>query len=313
MKEDTYNTFLKGMTCLSCVDIILNKMFSLKGIIDVDVSYFKSNIEIKYDPSVISREEIETALLNIGYPPTDKKENNLLYEIITIVLIVLFLFLLEFINLPKVPKVEKGASFLFLFLIGLLTGTHCICMCSGIMFAVINSNDKHALFKYQFGRLLMCTILGFLFGSIGDVFTYSLKLKSFIYTVCGLFILFIGICKWGIIPSFRRLEVAIPKLCPIKLNNKLKTNKAFMVGVLNALLPCGMSSMMWFYCTSCGSLLEGGLSMFFWCLGTIVIMSIFSITNKLFNSRQNIIFQRFSTILMVTMGLRMLVNGIKLF
>ncbi len=311
--EDTYNTFLKGMTCLSCVDIILNKMFSLKGIINVDISYFKSSINIKYDPSIITKEEIETVLLNIGYPPSDKKENNLLYEIITIVLIILLLLILEFIKLPSVPKVEKGASILFLFLTGLLTGTHCICMCSGIMFAVIGDNDKRALLKYQFGRLLMCTILGLLFGSIGNVFAYSLKLKSFIYTVCGLFILFIGICKWGIIPSFRRLEATIPKLCPFKLNNYLKTNKAFIVGVLNALFPCGMSSIMWLYCATCGSVFESGLSMFFWCLGTIVIMCIFSITNKLFNSRQNIIFQRFSTILMVTMGLRMLVNGIKLF
>ncbi len=186
-------------------------------------------------------------------------------------------------------------------------------MCSGIMFAVIGDNDKRALLKYQFGRLLMCTMLGVLFGSIGGVFTYSLKLKSFIYTFCGLFILFIGICKWGIIPCFRRFESNLPKLCPFKLNNSLKTNKAFIVGMLNALLPCGMSSMMWLYCTTCGSLFESGLSMFFWCLGTIVIMCIFSITNKLFNSRQNIIFRRFSTILMVTMGLRMLMNGAKLF
>ncbi len=310
MIEKTYTNNLRGITCLSCVDTIMEHMFSYRGIIDVKVYYFKSSVEIEYDPSIITKEEIEKALKDIGYFVSDKKENNLFNELLTCFLIILFLFVLKYINLPMVPSLNNGTSLLFLFIVGLFTGTHCICMCSGIMLMAINNDDKYSLFKYQLGRLIMSTLLGFLFGLIGNVFVYSLKLKSMIYTFCGLLILFIGLCKWGIIPVFRKLEANIFKLC-FKTNH-LKINKAIIIGILNALLPCGMSSTMWIYSASLANPLLSTLTMFVWCLGTIVFMSLFSLTNKFFSSKNNIIFQRFSTIIMVTMGIRMLIKGIAL-
>ncbi len=310
MIEEIYSNNLNGMTCLSCVDTIMDHMFSLRGIIDVKVSYFKSSFEIKYDPNIITKEEIEKALKDIGYSVSDKKENNLFNELLTCFLIILFLIILKYINLPMVPSLNNGASLLFLFIVGLLTGTHCICMCSGIMLMAINNDDKYSLFKYQLGRLIMSTTIGFLFGLIGNVFVYSLKLKSMIYTLCGLLILFFGLCKWGIIPVFRKLETNVFKLC-FKAKH-LKINKAIIIGMLNALLPCGMSSTMWIYSASLANPLLSALTMFVWCLGTVVFMSLFSLTNKFLSSKNNIIFQRFSTIIMVTMGIRMLIKGITL-
>ena len=121
-----------------------------------------------------------------------------------------------------------------------------------------------------------------------------------------------GICKWGIIPYFRKIESLLPTLCPISKNNLLKKNKSFLVGVLNGLLPCGASSMMWIYCASSGNAFKGALVMFVWCIGTIIVMNLFSYTNKLFN-KSNVYYQRFSTIIMVTTGIKMLINGLKLF
>ena len=311
--ETIYKTYLSGMTCLSCEDLILERLYSLKGVIKVDVSYFRSFIEIKYDDSILSKEQINYQLSSIGYLVTDKKKNNFLLEIATILSIVFLMFCLIYINLPSIPSLKENATFLFVFLTGVITGTHCISMCSGIMFVVINnSSDKKSLLKYQTGRLLISTLLGTLFGMIGDVFIYSLKLKSMIYTLCGLIILFMGICKWGIVPYFRKIESMLPTLCPISKNNLLKKNKSFLVGVLNGLLPCGASSMMWIYCASSGNAFKGALVMFVWCIGTIIVMNLFSYTNKLFN-KSNVYYSRFSTIMMVTMGIKMLINGLKLF
>ena len=65
--ETIYKTYLSGMTCLSCEDLILERLYSLKGVIKVDVSYFRSFIEIKYDDSILSKEQINYQLSSIGY------------------------------------------------------------------------------------------------------------------------------------------------------------------------------------------------------------------------------------------------------
>ena len=70
--------------------------------------------------------------------------------------------------------------------------------------------------------------------------------------------------------------------------------------------------MMCIYCASSGNAFKGALVMVTWCIGTIIVMNLFSYTNKLFN-KSNVYYSRFSTIIMVTMGIKMLINGLKLF
>ena len=52
------------------------------------------------------------------------------------------------------PQAESGAGFGVLFVIGLLSGVHCIGMCGGIMLT-----QKNAV-AYNAGRLLSYTALG---------------------------------------------------------------------------------------------------------------------------------------------------------
>ncbi len=308
--DELYQSYLKGMTCLSCEDIIVQYLYSLRGVIKVDISYWKSSIQIQYDSTILSKEEIENYLLKIGYPASDHKDNNVLIELFTFVLIGLVFILFNFIKLPDIPKLENNMSLLFIFVIGLFTGTHCICMCGGIMLSVLVSSNKRAFLEYQLGRITISMLLGMLFSTLGKVLVYSLKLKSMIYVIAGLLVVLIGLSKWGIIPELRKIESLLPKLCNIKSIFKIKY--AFVVGIFNGLLPCSASSAMWIYCTTCSSIMHGALVMLVWCLGTIVVMSIFALTSIILSPRKNIILQRLSIIFMLALGLKMLMNGIKM-
>lgn len=310
--DEIFQSYIKGMTCLSCEDIIMQYLYSLKGVIKVDISYWKSSIQIQYDSTILSKEEIEGYLSKIGYPTSNVQENNILMEIFTFILIGLIFIFLTNVQLPDIPQFKENMSLFFLFVIGLFTGNHCICMCGGIMLSVLVSSNKKAFLEYQLGRMTISMILGLVFSSIGKIFVYSMKIKSMIYVLAGLIVIFIGICRWGILPIFRQVESIMPKLC--KVNNKSIFNQkyAFVVGILNGLLPCSASSAMWAYCTTLNSIVSGVIAMLVWCLGTIIIMSIFAITSNFLSPKKNIILQRLSTICMLALGLKMFMNGIKM-
>ena len=69
---------------------------------------------------------------------------------------------------------------------------------------------------------------------------------------------------------------------------------------------------MWAYCTTLNSIVSGVIAMLVWCLGTIVIMSIFALTSSFISPKRNIFLQRLSTICMLALGLKMFMNGIKM-
>lgn len=310
--DEIFQSYIKGMTCLSCEDIIMQELYSLKGVIKVDISYWKSTIQITYDQTLLSKDRIEEYLREIGYPTSEKKTNNLLIELCTFILVGLVFLFFETIPLPNIPNLKKNMSIFFLFVIGLFTGTHCICMCGGFMLSVMVSSNKKAFLEYQLGRITISMILGLIFSAIGKILVYSTKLKSMIYVLAGLIVILIGICRWGIFPVFRQVESLLPKLCKVNHKSIFNQKYAFMVGILNGLLPCSASSAMWAYCTTLNSIVSGVIAMLVWCLGTIVIMSIFALTSSFISPKRNIFLQRLSTICMLALGLKMFMNGIKM-
>lgn len=84
----------------------------------------------------------------------------------------------------------------------------------------------------------------------------------------------------------------------------------FIVGVLNGLLPCAASGAMWLYAASSGSLLRGAVSMLVWCLGTLPLMSVFTLAGRVLPQKGLRFFERISVILMLAMGMRMTWQGL---
>ena len=133
MKEEILETGIQGLICRQCEDIIIQKLAYIKGIIKVEASYWKGKVTIKYDPDIISINEIYTKLKDIGLPATNKCGKGKLYDLISVILIIVGCIILKNIKLPMIPTASNGITYLQLFLIGLVTGTHCVIMCGGIM------------------------------------------------------------------------------------------------------------------------------------------------------------------------------------
>ena len=321
MQTASFSTHVSGMTCRPCEDSILEALLPVRGVLNAEVSYWNATVQVTYDPEVVSEQSLRDVLEHTGYPPCDAASGGRKTELLTGAAALLLFLLIPHLALPAIPQVQAGANLAFLFAVGLVTGTHCICMCGGILLSQTAPSDlreQHrssgrAFALYQAGRLFASVLLGVLFGSIGVVFSYSIRLKSMIYTLCGAAILFIGLCTWGIFPALRRVQAQLPAVCRIPSDfRKRAKGRSFLVGILNALLPCAASGTMWLYAAASGSALHGGIAMLVWCLGTVPVMGLFSWIGNFVPRKGAAWFQRLSMVLMLAMGLRMTWNGLLL-
>ena len=197
------------MICPQCEDEIARKITHRRGVLTCRASYRKSCVLAEYDPDIISADEIKAALSDIGYPVGSGK-SGLISDMIGAACVIVLYFALPWLTgLVKVPQAESGAGFGVLFVIGLLSGIHCIGMCGGIMLT-----QKNAV-AYNAGRLLSYTVVGAVFGAIGTVITYDAQFKSMLFTICGGLVVIIGLMMWGV-PFLRQISPELTKPCRFK-------------------------------------------------------------------------------------------------
>lgn len=284
------------MICPQCEDEIARKITHRRGILTCRASYRKSCVLAEYDPDIISADEIKAALSDIGYPVGSGK-SGLISDMIGAASVIVLYFALPWLTgLVNVPQAESGAGFGVLFVIGLLSGVHCIGMCGGIMLT-----QKNAV-AYNAGRLLSYTALGAMFGALGTVITYDAQFKSMLFTICGGLVVIVGLMMWGI-PFLRQISPELTKPC------RFKGSRPLVIGLLTGLMPCGALASMWLFAAASGSAAKGAESMFAFGLGTCVFMLAFG---ALVPAKYNKHILKVSTVLIVSLGLILLSMGIRM-
>ena len=73
MEEKLLKTYVKGIYCVQCPEIIISILLQKRGVIDADVEYFKSLVTVKFDPAIVTEEEIFATLTEAGYPPFSRR------------------------------------------------------------------------------------------------------------------------------------------------------------------------------------------------------------------------------------------------
>jgi len=286
------------MICPQCEDEIVHRLLHVRGVLGCAASYGRSRVTVEYDPAVTEKSVLEGELAELGYPVGDGKSGRRADIIALLAVAVLYFAIPALTGAVKVPTVGSGAGFGALLLVGVLTGVHCIGMCGGIMLA-----QKQAL-AYNGGRLLSYTVMGAVFGAAGQVFGYDTQMKSMLFTVCGLLVVLIGLKMWGV-PFLRQLSPELPKPCRFR-------GRAFTVGLLTGLMPCGALSTMWVFSASSGAWYKGAAGMLAFGLGTCVFMLAFGAAGVFIPKKYNKYLLKSSTVLIVALGLLMLVKGIKM-
>lgn len=300
MKNNIYSNTVTGMICPQCEDEILSAMLHSRGIISVEASYRRSSVKISYDPDITGPEQIESLLENSGYPAGGNGRSGRISDLVSGALVLLLYFLIPRLTaLARIPQLRQDSAFGMLFVIGLLTGVHCIGMCGGIMLT------QHSPASYNTGRVLGYTLMGALFGQLGTAFHYDDTMKSMLLTLCGLLVVLIGLKQWGL-PFLRMLPLEGKRPCQFRHGTPL------LVGLATGLMPCGSLSAMWLYSASTGSALKGAEAMLAFSLGTLPFMLLFAYLGKLIPKKYNRYLLRAGTVLILALGLRLMANGLSL-
>lgn len=171
-------------------------------------------------------------------------------------------------------------SLLSAVLIGWLGGVHCLGMCGGIVSALTLSAPQAGrtpiLLAYNGGRCLTYVLLGVAAGQLGQFGTQSLGVApNLLYALANILLVGMGLyllgIPWLIRPLeqagqnlWRRVEPFSRRLFPVNT-----APRAFGVGLLWGLLPCGLVYSALATAFALGSAIEGGLWMAAFAFGTL--------------------------------------------
>ena len=186
---------VSGMICRACEDAIADALLHTRGVVSAQAHYWRGRVTITYDPNIVTEDTLRQVLTNAGYPPGTHGMGGVVVDGICLALVgVLYWGLPKLLMLVKVPALADNASLGLVFLVGLLTSTHCIGMCGGILLAQttdargVTARSKRGLIAsaaYNGGRVVSYTAVGalvmlvFSLGTVPLLFLFG-ALQSFL-------------------------------------------------------------------------------------------------------------------------------------
>ncbi len=207
------------------------------------------------------------------------------------------------------------------FLMGLLGSVHCIGMCGPLVMALpishkTNLQKMAALFLYHVGKISSYAILGILFGLFGSQFPIF-GLQKNISIVIGITMLLYVVYVFILKPKHIQLGVLSSLYNVIvKSLGKLFRSKYLIsflfIGLLNGLLPCGMIYLALSSAMATQNVLQGGLLMAFFGLGTVPALVMVALGGQYmgFTFRRKI--QKLLPVFIFSMGVLLILRGLNL-
>lgn len=160
---------------------------------------------------------------------------------------------------------------------------HCIGMCGGIVVAYSSGklDQKASYFKqtashlaYNFGRVSTYTMLGALFGYLGQVVAFTPTTKGFLFVITGILMVLAGLSLIGNLKFLNSAEWSVSKYAWYqnsfrKLMSSSSYGSFYLLGMLNGIIPCGLVYSFAIFAASTATPLGGALVMATFGLATI--------------------------------------------
>lgn len=220
---------VSGMICRACEDAIADALLHTRGVISAQAHYWRSRVTITYDPDIVTEDALRQVLTNAGYPPGAHGMGGVTVDLICLALVGVLYWGCRSCSCScrsrRLPRMLRSASCF----VGLLTSTHCIGMCGGILLAQttdahgVTGRSKRGLIAsaaYNGGRVVSYTAVGAVCGALGAVITYTPNIKSMVFTVAGALVLLIGLRMAGILPGLRPSETELPGACSLNARTR---------------------------------------------------------------------------------------------
>jgi uncharacterized protein len=204
-------------------------------------------------------------------------------------------------------------------ILGLMGSFHCAGMCGPIALSLPLQGNSilqkiSGSLLYNVGKTIMYGIIGLLFGLIGQGFVL-IGFQQWISIAMGsLMILSV------LLPSlFQKVHVPFASTFSQNVRTRLQAMfiiksklSLFLLGIINALLPCGLVYMAIAGSIGTGNAFSGMLFMILFGLGTIPMLLFISVAGNIVSSQIRVAIQKRIPVLVVIIGLFFILRGLTL-
>lgn len=202
-----------------------------------------------------------------------------------------------------------------LFLLGVTGSLHCAGMCSPLAMAITARQPMFTKILYNSGRIVTYALLGAIAAQIGQ-FAFLYTYQSLISIALGLSIIII--VGAGISPRFFPAFITCYvqqfstwlKIVFSKYIGKRSYQAMFFLGMLNGLLPCGVSSFALLSCLIMPDALTGFMAMLVFGLGTWPMMLGYPWAMRNLGGLLRMNFQKATFMAMIVSGILMIGHGV---
>ena len=321
----------KGTTCNSCSEIIKRQAMKVEGVKDVDFNFATEKGSVTFDEKKTSMHEIFAKIDKKGYQcsvldesyqekKTSKTNKVLGWSFGILGIVIIGYFILKFAGNIQLPQISSGMGYGLLFLVGLLTGFHCIAMSGGFVVSYTakdaqegrKSHKSHLM--YGLGKTISYTIIGAIFGLVGSIIAFTPTLRGVVGMLSGLFLVLFGLKMLNIFPFLRKIQIRTPKFLNRFVGKEsAKTSRPLIIGLLNGLMiACGPLQAIYIMAAGTGSMIEGAKILFIFALGTLPVMLGFGYLASFISSKMTQKILKASGVIVVILGLILLNHGLVL-
>jgi sulfite exporter TauE/SafE/copper chaperone CopZ len=321
----------KGTTCESCAEIIKKQALKIDGVQNIEFDYSSETGYVTFDSAKTNIDEILYKIEEKGYNcfilkdeehivPESKEQRKSYGWIFAVVgIIIAGFFLVNLTHGIELPQISQNRGYGLLFVVGLLTGFHCIAMCGGFVVSYTTKNAQagktnhtsHLL--YGAGKTISYTIIGAIFGLIGSLIAFTPMMRGVAGLLAGLFLILFGLKMLNIFPILRKIQFRTPKFINKFLGKESQNSSPLVIGLLNGLMiACGPLQAIYIMAAGTGSMLEGAKLLFIFALGTLPVMLGFGYVTSLISNKIAHKILKASGVIVVILGLIMLNNGLVL-
>jgi len=316
----------KGMACPSCEKIIAKQVFSLPGTKRIKIDHITEEAEVDFDEEKTSFEEIKKVIEEKGYlcelNQGSKKKKHWIGWIFGIIgIVIIGYFLLQLFDTIHLPEISQNTGYGLLFIVGLLTGFHCVSMCGGFVISYTTKGIKegkkpHQMhLSYAIGKIISYTIIGATFGLLGSIIAFTPMMRGIAGILAGLFLVVFGLKMLNIFPALRKFQLKMPNFINkfIKKESKEHHNSPLVIGLLNGLMiACGPLQAIYIMAAGTGSVVEGAKLLFVFALGTLPVMLGFGYLTSTISKKVTHKILKASGVIVIILGIVMVNRGLAL-
>ncbi|WP_051331396.1 sulfite exporter TauE/SafE family protein [Methylocaldum szegediense] len=318
-----------GMHCQGCETTIEQAVAQISGVRSVKADFVAGTATITFDPARTDPKQIVGAIDSQGYQCSPspiggrsklRAFGRLLIALLALAAIVAILTLGDQLaERMHLPQFDRSMSYGLLFLIGFVTGFHCVGMCGafvvGYTASAAVSGKRSLVFShvlYGVGKTLSYALIGGLFGLLGSFIAFTPEMRGYAAIAAGIFLILFGLNMLDWFKSLRRIRSRVPAFLNRFVYGKTQHSKSpFLIGLLNGLMiACGPLQAMYIMAAGTGSFVEGAKLLFIFGLGTLPILLGFGVLTSLISAQATRGLLKASAFLVMALGLIMLNRGL---